>query len=183
MELKTRQDFCRLINERNYEVGVEIGVRTAMYSNLLLKNSNLKLLYSVDPWQPNIELSELPAHCDAIYEIAKGNLVEFGVRSQMIRDYSPGAANQFPDNYFDFVYIDGLHDFISVYADCCAWWPKLKSGGIFAGHDYCPIAWPGVVGAVNQFVAEENLELFLTGLGDTYGEGDGDRQSWWATKP
>ena len=32
--------------------------------------------------------------------------------------------------------MDARHDFKGVAADLEAYWPKLKTGGIFAGHDY-----------------------------------------------
>jgi predicted O-methyltransferase YrrM len=54
----------------------------------------------------------------------------------MVRDYSPKAAHYFPDEFFDFVYIDARHDYSSVLSDLLAFWPKLAKGGIFAGHDF-----------------------------------------------
>jgi hypothetical protein len=35
----------------------------------------------------------------------------------------------------------------------------LKPGGIFAGHDYNPRAWPGVVRGVDEFAAAHGLEV------------------------
>lgn len=32
--------------------------------------------------------------------------------------------------------MDARHDFKGVQEDLLAWWPKLKPGGIFGGHDY-----------------------------------------------
>ena len=32
------------------------------------------------------------------------------------------------------------------------WWPKVKVGGIFAGHDYSP-AWPKTIEEVDKFEA------------------------------
>lgn len=40
------------------------------------------------------------------------------------------------DEYFDFIYVDARHDFKGVYEDLITWWPKLRKGGIYAGHDY-----------------------------------------------
>merc|ERR1711907_912810 len=31
---------------------------------------------------------------------------------------------------------DARHDFAGVVADIRAWWPKVRMGGIFAGHDF-----------------------------------------------
>jgi len=39
-------------------------------------------------------------------------------------------------DYFDFIYVDARHDFKGVTLDLELYWPKLKVGGIIAGHDY-----------------------------------------------
>jgi hypothetical protein len=46
------------------------------------------------------------------------------------------GAKLFPDNFFDFVYIDGNHSYKSICEDLIAWYPKVKVGGILGGHDY-----------------------------------------------
>lgn len=42
----------------------------------------------------------------------------------------------FADGSLDYVFIDGSHDGESVAADLKAWIPKVRTGGIAAGHDY-----------------------------------------------
>jgi predicted O-methyltransferase YrrM len=63
------------------------------------------------------------------------------------------AARLFNDGGLDAVYIDALHDYESVKSDILAWRPKLRAGGILAGHDYGPHA-PGVVRAVNELIGK-----------------------------
>lgn len=46
------------------------------------------------------------------------------------------GAIQFPNESFDLVYIDGAHDYLNTVADIHSWFPKVKKGGILAGHDY-----------------------------------------------
>jgi hypothetical protein len=81
----------------------------------------------------------------------------------------------------DFVYIDGNHSYSHVKEDLRLWFPKVKRGGVFAGHDYFdavadkdlePIFCDGVTpakltsygakSAVDEFAAKSGLELFLT---------------------
>jgi hypothetical protein len=49
---------------------------------------------------------------------------------------SVAAANTFPDRSLDFVYLDGDHSLKGCTRDIVAWAPKVKAGGILAGHDY-----------------------------------------------
>ena len=51
MNLKTRANFVDLINEKKYRIGAEIGVRSGAYSKYLIENSNLTILFSIDPWE------------------------------------------------------------------------------------------------------------------------------------
>jgi hypothetical protein len=51
------------------------------------------------------------------------------------------ASLQFPDGFFDVIFIDADHDYIPFNRDLNAWIPKLKFGGTLCGHDY-----PGWVG-------------------------------------
>ncbi len=63
---------------------------------------------------------------------------------------------------FDFIYIDGYahtgQDNGTILKD---WWPKLKSGGMFAGHDYCK-QFPKTIEEVNKFATRHQLKLNFT---------------------
>ncbi|CAJ1379483.1 unnamed protein product [Effrenium voratum] len=52
----------------------------------------------------------------------------------------------------DLVFVDGAHDYESVLQDLKAWWPKLRAGGIMAGHDFS-MSFPGLMRAVLEFVS------------------------------
>src|ERR1700741_1198662 len=45
-------------------------------------------------------------------------------------------ADRFSDESVDFIWLDADHHYESVIKEINAWWPKLKNGGIMAGHDY-----------------------------------------------
>jgi len=67
----------------------------------------------------------------------------------IVQKDSVSAAERYPDESLDFVFIDAAHDEASVAADIVAWKPKIKRGGLLAGHDYSP-HWPGVMAAVDK---------------------------------
>jgi len=54
--------------------------------------------------------------------------------------------------FFDFVFIDGDHSYEGSSADFEAYYPLVKKGGIFAGHD---IVLPGVSKALKDFFKED----------------------------
>jgi hypothetical protein len=69
---------------------------------------------------PNMGRNQLPALLNAT----------------IIEKFSAEAVLDFPDNSLDFVYIDGNHELPFVLWDIINWTPKVRSGGIVAGHDY-----------------------------------------------
>jgi hypothetical protein len=103
-----------------------------------------------------------------------------------LKAYSPQCSEEFANESLDFVYIDALHDYDSVKSDMEAWFPKIKQGGILAGHDYSLQDWPGIFTAVEEFGEERGLLPLITGTvgnakesqtGDI-DEYDGDQCSW-----
>ena len=95
-------------------------------------------------------------HADLWPEFA-ANLERAGLLSRLTahRRLSADAAADVEDGSLDFVFIDACHSFEAVVEDLAAWWPKLKPGGLMAGHDYTNFE--GVRRAVDQFVARHGL--------------------------
>jgi hypothetical protein len=153
--------------------GAEIGVAEGKFSETLLRASRLSRLYSIDPW------FEFPATAytdrnnlsqreqDARYERVVARLGAFGSRSVIWRTTSIAAAGRIADGTLDFVFIDANHDHDSVAADIAAWWPKVRPGGVFGGHDYLDEIRPGygtfgVKRAVDAFMRGRHERLFVT---------------------
>jgi predicted O-methyltransferase YrrM len=84
-----------------------------------------------------------------------------------MRTTSEEASSHFEDESLDFVYIDGDHTYNAVTLDLEKWYPKVKKGGLFYGHDYY---WEknfilprmDVKPAVDAFVAKNKLKLEVT---------------------
>jgi len=68
------------------------------------------------------------------YDVARDRLAMYGCA--LVKKHSVEAARDIPDGSLDFVYIDANHWYEYVVADLAAWVPKVRSGGIVAGHDY-----------------------------------------------
>lgn len=81
-----------------------------------------------------------------------------------IRAPSPQAGAQVPVDP-DMVFIDGAHDFESVYADVAYWRERTKV--LLCGHDYVSAvdlgeneaAFPDVKRAVDELLGEENIQI------------------------
>ena len=103
---------------------------------------------------------------------------KFPGRASIVRQTSDVAATMFPEQFFDWVYVDGNHHEPQISRDLDTWWTKVKKGGLFGGHDYYNVNTPeyrcDVKSAVDSFVKKHSLYLRTT-------MGDGDK-SWWVIK-
>jgi hypothetical protein len=125
--------------------GVEIGVRDGDFSQWVLSNWEGEKLHLVDPWahqdvklyndKSNVGLKEQDQLHLGVVEMMSSR---FPGRFEIHRYYSINAAKNFKDLSLDFIYIDGRHDYAGVKEDVESWYPKLKDGGLFAGHDFVP---------------------------------------------
>jgi hypothetical protein len=120
-------------------VGIEVGTcRAESTSYLLEKCPNIMRIFTIDPYKSyqdwNGEITQ--DVIDKFMKAAKKNLKPYGDRVRMIREPSLEATNNFTDTLVDFVFIDGDHSYEATLADCEAYYPFLKKGGFFCGHDY-----------------------------------------------
>ena len=172
-DVKHRVQLPTLLNDMNLNgLGVEIGVKKGIYSYHLLQNSELKMLFSVDPWENQIsyiynDISNpgQPKYDQYYIETVK-RLMYFGKRSVILKMFSEDAVNLFKDRSLDFVYIDANHSYKACKKDIEIWWPKVKIGGIFAGHDYLDGKLPegdfGVKSAVDEFIINKRIYFYIT---------------------
>jgi len=62
------------------------------------------------------------------------------------------AVKHFKDRSLDFVFVDAGHSYEEVKGDILSWYPKIKVGGVIAGHDYKMEDHPGVCKAVDELI-------------------------------
>lgn len=72
----------------------------------------------------------------AMEQVFHNHMEPLGGKYHTIRAESSEAAARLPDGSVDFVFIDANHTKEFVRRDIAAWQPKIKPGGIIAGHDY-----------------------------------------------
>jgi hypothetical protein len=76
----------------------------------------------------------------------------------LIKDYSSSAVTRFKNESLDMVFIDAAHDYLNVKNDIELWLPKVRKGGVLAGHDYS-LRFLGVVKAVNDTVGFDKVSI------------------------
>lgn len=133
--------------------GIELGVAKGYLAKKFLSTGKFIELYGVD------------AYCD-IHDTAeyKSALKHIGIDSQykLLRLSFEDALELFPNDYFDFIYIDGFaHTGEEGGKTISDWYQKLKVGGIISGDDYHP-DWPLVMWAVNHFASQINTTITIT---------------------
>lgn len=130
------------------EVGSYVG-KSAAFMAVEIANSGKAIeFYCVDTWR----MEDVPGVQGSGCTLPKffRNLTPVIELVRPLNLPSVRAAKAFDDESVDFVFIDGDHSEESVRSDIEAWLPKVKQGGVIAGHDYTN-NWPGVVAAVSQY--------------------------------
>lgn len=141
----------------------EIGVYDGNFSERIEKICKPQKLYLVDPWEELKERSEkkyTQGYQDKRYDIVinKFNKQISSGKVIIVEQKSDKAALNFKDYFFDFIYIDGDHDYEQVKKDINNYYPKVKQGGFLCGDDY---QIKSVCQAVDEFAKEKNIEVQL----------------------
>jgi hypothetical protein len=173
-----------LFKEAGFKNGVEVGVQQGLYSERLCQAIPGLTLYAVDCWQKHRGYRDYVSQekLEAFYEETKERLRSYPC--QIIREWSVKAADSFSRGSLDFCYIDANHDFANVVKDIDAWSPKVRKGGIVAGHDFIrrrsPYTMHHVVHAVMGWTECYNISpWFLIGRRDKIpGEARDNNRSW-----
>lgn len=159
MKLEKRQDIIKLVKPNG--IGIELGVAEGVLSERLLSSNKLSHLYGVD-------LYNTPDHDVNQYKRALNRTERFRNNYSLLRMSFSEALDLFPDNYFDFIYIDGYaHTGQDDGQTLYDWYPKLKRGGVFSGDDYHP-HFPKTVESINKFSKEHNLQVKVINCHEPY---------------
>jgi len=150
-----------IINYNDYRVGAEIGCAEGETTAYLLEKCPDMTLYAVDLWDHiNPELGGGKEYIDDKWDFIKlkqmfdDATLKYKNRLVIFQDVSWLSAERIPDESLDFVFIDASHEYESVKKDILAWMPKVKKGGLIAGHD---INFDEVKWAVEEYIAGYKL--------------------------
>ena len=122
----------------------EIGVWRGDFSKRILDVTKPKELHLIDPWRFQASFpttwyggakASNQSEMDSIFNSVRNR---FDVFAEVCfhRKTSQEAHSDFPDNFFDWVQIDGCHDYDSVKADLELYLTKIKPQGFLTGDDY-----------------------------------------------
>ena len=128
---------------------VEVGVHKAELAVHVLRRNPLLQYLGIDPYKGHFEGKAVR---DGILSYGSGEnfrtslrkLRRFGQRAHLCRRTSAQASrsplhscrSRWAATKLDVVFIDGAHDYASVDQDLKLWGPRVRPGGIVAGHDY-----------------------------------------------
>ncbi|MFX1314152.1 MAG: class I SAM-dependent methyltransferase [Promethearchaeota archaeon] len=137
----------------NSLIGAEIGVMKGNNSISILKELNISKLYLIDIWD---EYEEVQTNFDNLknYEYVL-NQFKNNERVEIIKAFSHEASKKFENKSLDFVYVDANHKYKFIYQDLECWYPKVKNGGIMAGHDLFNAI--GVLNAVKDWCFKHKI--------------------------
>lgn len=135
-------------------VCAEIGVDQGDFTEQILAESAPKLLHLVDNWATRDYRED---KFNAVQQRFAKPLSNGQVHVH--RKLSLEAVADFADDYFDWIYLDTTHTYQLTAQELRAYAPKVKAGGIIAGHDYSMGNWGdvfryGVIEAVSEFCVQ-----------------------------
>jgi predicted O-methyltransferase YrrM len=139
--------------------GIEVGVCTGINSYMLLESCpNITEIVGVDHYKAYMDWQGMvpQEQQDGNYQLFMHNLKYMEQRFRLIRKSSTEAAADLEDGAYDFVFIDADHSMRAVLTDLDNYYPKLRPGGIMAGHD---IGMYSVGMAVNAWCRKRGIDL------------------------
>ena len=130
-------NLCKWANEKGATgKAVEIGAYSGEGTMVLAKY--FKEVLAVDPWLNGYDIQDVASQqCPMKFVFAKfhENTKDLG-NVNYSQSKSLYALEIVEDGSLDLVYVDGDHRYEAVLADLKGWLPKLRAGGVMAGHDW-----------------------------------------------
>ena len=129
------------------EVGSWKGKSSAFMAVEIANSGKCINFFCVDTWEGSAE--HTAEQKNDLYYTFLYNMKDLKHLYSSYKMPSVDAALLFNNESLEFVFIDASHEYEDVLANIKAWLPKIKKGGMIAGHDYSE-TWPGVCRAVKE---------------------------------
>ncbi|MBI3512265.1 MAG: class I SAM-dependent methyltransferase [Bacteroidetes bacterium] len=173
---------CRVLPSRNAILPLlpkggmiaEVGVGWGGFSEELIKILQPEKFFAIDLFNSKSENSPFLKHIPAgtaqldyynkkfALQISEGKL-------EVRKGYSWDILKEFPDHFFDYIYLDADHSYDAVKKDLERILSKIKPSGLIQLNDYTvydPVNMQpyGVKKAANEFMNDNNYEMIWYGL-------------------
>ncbi len=162
MNVRYRRELYKLLPLVSESVCVELGCAEA-YNSAEILSWGVKTLYMVDAWEtmPHLrgDAASPQAWHDKNYRDAVKRVEKYAGSYEILRGPTTKMAGMIKNDSCDLVYVDADHSYEGVKADIDAYWPKLKTGGVMAFHDYEAPQY-GVKQAVTEFAQRLGIRVF-----------------------
>lgn len=163
--------YDQMVEKYDNAIFAEIGVfkgRSITYLAEKVKESNKNIkVYAIDLF--TFQKEQVAQKCGKIdepfYEEYLKNIEPLKDYITTIKGDSRTVHEQFEDESVDFLFIDGEHTKPVLSTELTVWYPKIKWGGVIAGHDYSMIK-----GVIDRFFKDKQLPVV--------NNHDIDRASW-----
>jgi len=182
-----RNDIIGMLEKLQWKAAIEVGVQKGLFAKRMLDSWKSCTEYKlVDLWGHEEGYKEPGDHSQEWHDTAlsetKRRVNPYMDKVEFFIMRSTAAAKLIQDDHFDFVYLDARHDYCAVAEDIENYWPKVRPGGILAGHDFVDAQYAidqlgpeqnwgvcedgtkqprAVRGAVEDFAAKENIDFIL----------------------
>ena len=160
------ENFCEsaksILGDKNLKI-IEIGSYCGSGTLILNNYFPNSQICCIDIWEKYIEKGstyDLDRQEMELKEAEKifDERIENFSNINKIKMFSDKYVNEIDDESLDLVYIDGNHDYEHVIEDITNWFPKVKPGAIFGGHDY---SWQTVRNAIADTIGETPYQTFI----------------------
>lgn len=183
MEIKYRSEFGELLGHLGLKGdAVEIGVAEGRNAEVLISSPNITKLYLVDNWSHLNQTGDgghPQSWHDNNWKETHERVEPFKEKAVFLKGMSHIMIKEITDDSLIFSYIDGDHAFNGCFNDLINIYPKVKTGGVIACHDFLNETY-GVNAAVRKFLWEN--DYLLSDIHVTEEDGDINMVSCWFVK-
>lgn len=119
-------------------VGLEIGIcKGENIVHFLEQTNRIDKIHCIDPYLPYMDWVGPVTQEDMNlwYEITMKNFAPHMDKIVIYKDTSDNCVDKFENGQFDYIFIDGDHSYEGVFQDLNNYYSKVKTGGVFSGHD------------------------------------------------